>query len=212
MLLFALVITAAITVHCQKEEPIVYKAPVPVVAENPLKFTEAEKVMIMESDTDMRVLTIFNYEDSLVLRAKCKDVTPDSTDEVLMQLINRMYLAMMEEGGVGIAAPQIGIKRNVFWAKRMDKPGGPFEYYLNPKILVYGTKEITFIGDGCLSIPGMYGNTIRSSSIKVGYNLIDGSYHEEIIQGYSGANFTSICFQHEYDHLNGVLWIDRQAK
>ena len=65
------------------------------------------------------------------------------------------------------------------------------------------------MGDGCLSIPGQSGNSSRFSAVVVEYDLLDGSHHEELIEGYGGSNFTAIIFQHEIDHINGILYIDR---
>ncbi|GAB4280207.1 MAG: hypothetical protein Kow0068_04420 [Marinilabiliales bacterium] len=193
-----------------------------------LAFTEDEKALIMEGDSAdlMRVLTIHtivydsvnatydtitNYADSITLRKKCKNVKPDSNDVILQRLIDRLYTTVNDPNhpGVGIAAPQVGINRNVILVQRMDKPGDPFEAYLNPVITAYTDKMIVFNYDGCLSIPGISGRTDRYAAICIEYDLIDGSHHSEVVQGYSVSDFTAIIFQHEIDHLNGILFIDR---
>jgi peptide deformylase len=74
---------------------------------------------------------------------------------------------------------------------------------------LYSSKHINFAGDGCLSIPGQYGTTKRVKAVTVEYDKIDGSHHQELVKGYSPSSFTAIIFQHEIDHLNGILFIDR---
>lgn len=210
ILLLALLLPAMLFMSCKKD-PVVTYTGTPVV--DPLALTADEKALIMSgSDTTlMRVLTINILEDSLKLRTKSCDVHPDTTDEALMRLIDRMLVTVKDPAnpGVGIAAPQVGINRNIIWVQRLDKTGKPFEVYLNARIILYSNKPVLFNGDGCLSIPGVHGNSHRYSAVVVEYDLPDGSHHQELIEGYSSVNFTSIIFQHEIDHLNGILFIDR---
>jgi len=177
-----------------------------------LAWKQAEKDSINKGDTNevMRILTIFNYEDSLLLRTLSREVHADSNDVILKKLTRRMYYTLIATGsGVGLAAPQVGINRDIIWLQRLDKTGKPFECYLNPKIAMYSNKNIVFNGDGCLSIPGQSGNSHRVSTVLVEYDKLDGKHYQEIIEGYSVSNFTSIIFQHEIDHLTGILYIDR---
>ncbi len=212
-------IAAILLENCKKQDDISYIEPEKV---DSLAFTDAEINLIMEGDSAdlMRVLTIHtitgtdtitNYEDSLILRKISMDVRADSTDTVLLRLIDRLYTTVRDPNhpGVGIAAPQVGISRNVIWVQRMDLLGDPYELYLNAKLAVYSTKEVVFNYDGCLSIPGISGRTDRHSAVCVEYDKIDGSHHVEIVEGWGYSNFTSIIFQHEIDHLNGILFIDR---
>lgn len=193
--------------YCKKD----VLAPSPDAADT-LAWTQAEKDSVLKGDTNevMRILTIFNYDDSLILRKQSKEVSVDVNDSVLYRIIRRMYYTLKAtSGGVGIAAPQVGINRDIIWVQRLDKTGKPFEYYLNPKIVLYSSKPVIFVGDGCLSIPGQSANTHRFSAVVVEYDLLDGSHHQELVEGYSGSSFTAIIFQHEIDHLNGILYIDR---
>lgn len=181
------------------------------IATDPLAFTpsEVDTIMALPDTTPMRILLITNYQDSLILRKQSIDVRPDSNDIVLMTLIRRMKKALDQTTGVGIAAPQVGINRNIIWVKRLDKPGKPFEVYLNPKIVMTSQATVQFNGDGCLSVPGITGKTLRWAAIGIEYDLLDGSHHTEVVQGTSIQNFTAVIFQHEIDHLNGILFIDR---
>ncbi|MEI6765244.1 MAG: peptide deformylase [Bacteroidota bacterium] len=207
---FCLLFLVLLTLSCKKDPTIEYVGTPPP---DTLALTSDEKALILAGDdtTLMRVLTINILDDSLKLRTKSHDVRPDTNDAALMQLIHRMLVTVKDPAnpGVGIAAPQVGINRNIIWVQRLDKAGKPFEVYLNPRIVLYSNKQIIFNGDGCLSIPGVHGNSHRSSAVVVEYDLPDGSHHQELIEGYSSTNFTSVIFQHEIDHLNGILFIDR---
>jgi peptide deformylase len=63
-----------------------------------------------------------------------------------------------------------------------------------------------------LSVPGVNGRTQRWAAVGIEYDLLDGTHHTEVVQGTSSTNFTAVIFQHEIDHLNGILFIDRIAK
>jgi len=181
---------------------------------DPLAFTgqEIDSIMNQADSVPMRIFLTTIYTDSLILRKQSIDVRPDSNDVVLMTLIKRMRAALATTSGVGIAAPQVGINRNIIWVKRLDKPGKPFEVYLNPKIVMTSSNTVLFNGDGCLSVPGVTGRTLRWAAVGIEYDLLDGSHHSEVVQGTSSTNFTAVIFQHEIDHLNGILFIDRIAK
>jgi peptide deformylase len=173
------------------------------------QFTSEQSRLVMSGSpgTPMRVLSIYNKQDSLLLRTKCEDVIPDTTDPVLQNLINRMYATVNDSmtAGVGIAAPQVGILKNIIWVQRYDKPGEPFEVYLNPEIKKYSDQKLKWV-EGCLSIPGMKDTTkTRSYTILLEYMKPDNSREIEMVEG-----FTAIIFQHEIDHLNGILYLDRR--
>ena len=181
------------------------------ISYDPLAFTgqEIDSIMAAPDSVPMRIFLTTNYTDSLVLRKTSIDVRPDSNDVVLVTLINRLRKALGTTTGVGIAAPQVGINRNIIWVKRMDKPGKPIEVYLNPKITSTSSKIINFAYDGCLSVPVLSGTTVRYSAVNIEYDLLDGSHHTEVIEGYIPSNFTAVIFQHEIDHLSGILFFDR---
>ena len=107
--------------------------------------------------------------------------------------------------GVGIAAPQVGINRRVIMVQRFDKEEKPFEFYYNIEIKkTYGEKVVGW--EGCLSIPAGFGQVERWQDIDIEYDTeVDGKIvrKSENIKG-----FTAVIFQHETDHLNGILFID----
>jgi peptide deformylase len=163
-------------------------------------------VLSADQNTPMRVLSIYNKKDSLLLRSKCDDVVPDSNDIILQTLIKRMYATVNDSLtlGVGIAAPQVGLLKNIIWVQRYDKPGNPFEVYFNPRIIQYTKKKLNWV-EGCLSVPGRRDTTTtRSYAILLEHIRPDNSHKTEMVEG-----FTAIIFQHEIDHLNGIIYLDR---
>ena len=170
---------------------------------------EIDLIMSGEAHEPMRILLVDDLEDSLFLRTPTIDIKPDATDPVLRRLAERMLVTMNESGGVGIAGPQVGIGRSVFWFKRFDLPEKPFQFIIDPNIVFASERQIKFPWDGCLSMPGYGGSSTRHSSIFVEYYILESGKEKNIFEGYSSTNFTSVCFQHEYDHLQGILFTDR---
>ena len=174
----------------------------------PQNFTSEQVEMITSADTltPMRVFTIADKTDSLLLRSNSVDIILNEKDEVLHTLIKRMYATVQDSAtqGVGIAAPQVGILKNIIWVQRFDKEGEPFEYYLNPKITQYSDLKQD-CREGCLSVPVIKDTTrTRSYAILLAYDKLDKTHHTEMIE-----DFTAVIFQHEIDHLNGILFLDR---
>ncbi len=174
-------------------------------------FTAAQKKLIMQADTatPMRVFLITNREDSLLLRTQSVNIVADPKDKVLQQFLQRLYRTVTDSAsmGVGIAAPQVGILKNIIWVQRFDKEGYPFEAYLNPVIRQYTEKKQP-CPEGCLSIPNERATTLdRAYAILIEYDSPDGSHHIEMVE-----SFTAVIFQHEIDHLNGILFTDHLLK
>ena len=175
---------------------------------NGQNFTRAETNQILAGDTAnmMRVLVYNDPSDLMILNSQSIDIDP--ADPLLPLLANRMYKSMVDTAnpGVGIAAPQVGLNRNAIWVKRFDKPGSPFQFCINPKILKYTILHRKG-GEGCLSIPEERGLVYRSYAILIEYKTIDGVSHKEMVD-----DNTAVIFQHEIDHLNGLLFPDRMRE
>lgn len=176
------------------------------------QFTQNEKILINSgtTETPFRVLKVTDQQDSIFLRQKCSDIE-DISDSVDVQiLIDRLKTTMVAESGVGIAAPQVGIGRNIFLFTRIDKANYPVIVAINPKIVNHPEETICFERDGCLSIPGISGNSIRYPWVDVEYTDENGNLVQERLEGYSReSDFTGIIFQHEFDHLQGILFTDK---
>ena len=169
------------------------------------KFSKEERTLIQSGDskTMMKVIQVTDEKELQILKTVSTDV--DLKDKLLPVLAERMFISMRDSlnPGIGIAAPQVGINRNVFWVQRFDKVDEPFEFYLNPKI-VWRSALLRKGMEGCLSIPDINSEVLRNYTIKITYWNLEGSSFEEIVEG-----FTAVVFQHEHDHINGVLFTDR---
>ncbi|WP_254827272.1 peptide deformylase [Lewinella sp. JB7] len=159
-------------------------------------------------ETPMRVWKITNYTDSILLRTQSEDVRVDPRDPVLQRFVSRLHATVTDSAslGLGIAAPQVGILKNIIWVQRLDKEELPFEVYLNPRILQYSDKKQRN-REGCLSIPNRADTCSRAYAILLEYDRIDGTHGIEMVE-----DFTSVIFQHEVDHLNGILYLDHLAE
>ncbi|SFN09424.1 peptide deformylase [Pleomorphomonas diazotrophica] len=121
--------------------------------------------------------------------------------ETLRRLVEEMWMCMIEAGGVGIAAPQVGISWRLFIASAAGIL--PSTVFVNPEVEYFG--EPTVLGEeGCLSIPGWRSSRVpRHPKVSVRYRDMDGGTHEATYEGLAAR-----IVQHEFDHLNGRLFID----
>ena len=144
------------------------------------------------------------YGDS-VLREECKKIIKGEVD--VINLSNDMFETMSQADGIGLAAPQIGISKRIFVVDGTtleDEEMTSFKkVFINPVILGEDGDEWEF-EEGCLSIPGVRGGVFRKSDILIRY--FDENWNE-IEESYSGMKARII--QHEYDHIEGVLFIDK---
>lgn len=173
-------------------------------------FTAEEREVIYRGEGDiMRVMSIADTADSLLLRRECQPMVEQMVGSEELQTLCRRMLATVndpENEGVGIAAPQVGVSRRMVAVQRYDKQGAPFEFFLNPEIVaMLGEKQLG--GEGCLSIPDMRGEVMRAWSIVLKYRDLYFVEQTDTVNG-----FTAVIFQHEVDHLDGVLYIDRMEK
>ena len=164
-----------------------------------------EEISRIKSGELNSALPIFQTADSTqhhVLLAKSSDVKP--RNKLTKTLVNRMKLSLLgTDGGVGIAAPQVGINRNIIWVQRFDKAAKPLEYFLNPKI-IWRSEVLNLGPEGDLSITDFRDQFYRSQVIQFEYEDLDGKKHREIVEG-----FTAVIIQHEIDHLFGILISDK---
>lgn len=171
------------------------------------RLTTEETELVMSSDGLMRVLLVTSREDSLLLRKHCTDLTAeDLQSEVYDRLARRMVTTVTDstQDGVGLAAPQVGLNRRVVAVMRYDKPGYPFEVYPNIHIEYFSDQKQTG-PEGCLSIPDIAGDVERSQQVVIRYT--DPETLSELRDTVDG--YTAVIFQHEVDHLEGILFTDR---
>ena len=166
-----------------------------------------ERNIIENQPVVMRVLTVEDEADKRVLRMPSRDLSPRELGDPLYAMLAEKMVATVtspEQDGVGIAAPQVGILRNVIAVQRFDKEGEPFEVY--PNIRIVATRGEPELGpEGCLSVPGRRGDVLRWRDIDICYTSPEtGREVTERVEG-----FTAVIFQHETDHLKGILYIDK---
>ncbi len=200
-----LLLTALTISGCSSIKGVFYKS------EKVSQFSSHQEILILDGSPEipMRVYKITNREDSVLLRQDSQYITPDENNEVLTRFIARLYHTVIDSAsmGVGIAAPQVGILKNIIWVQRFDKEEFPFEVYLNPKILQYSEMKQTR-REGCLSVPNRTDTLhCRSYAILIEYDRMNGEQKVEMVE-----DFTAIIFQHEIDHLNGILYLDHLQK
>lgn len=180
-----------------------------VVACNRVKgdWTAEERSLINDLAETMRVLTIRDSADLAVLRGSCLWLSAeDIRSTEYSRLADRMIATVTspEQDGVGIAGPQVGINRRIVAVQRFDKEGEPFEVY--PNITIEQTSGEKIPGpEGCLSVPDCRGMVSRYQDIVIKYtsanSLADTTEHV--------TGFSAVIFQHEIDHLVGILYTDK---
>lgn len=148
----------------------------------------------------MTILKIVEYP-APVLEQKCEIVT--SFDKRLVRLLNNMYDTMLAADGVGLAAPQVGIAKQIAIVEA-DDIHGKLEF-INPEII--STEGEQTGPEGCLSFPGLYREVSRPHYVKVRAQNRKGKWFELEAKG-----FLARAIQHEIDHLHGVLFTSKVIK
>lgn len=170
-------------------------------------WSDSESRLIMEGDGLMRVLTVDDPADSLVLREPSAMMSVEELKAPEYEaLARRMVITVTDpsQDGVGIAGPQVGVLRRVVAVQRLDKEGEPFEVYPNIRIVAFRGEPVSG-PEGCLSVPGRRGKVRRWRDIDIRYTSPETLQDTvETVQG-----FTAVIFQHECDHLDGVLYTDK---
>ena len=147
----------------------------------------------------MAILKIREYPDP-VLSMKAKSVGTIGPKE--LRLIQDMIETMYQEDGVGLAAPQVGISQRIIVVSPEGEPGEE-EVYINPEI--FESSQDEEVGpEGCLSLPGVSCDVRRTKRIRLRALDLQGKQRTQDLK-----DFHARVVQHEIDHLNGVLLIDR---
>lgn len=135
-------------------------------------------------------------KDNAVLRQKAQPIT--NFDSNLKKLISEMTEIMYKAEGIGLAAPQVGISKRLV----VIDVGEGLLALINPEVIYEEDKEIA--SEGCLSIPGVFGNVERAKRVVVKAFNAEG---QEI--RIPGAGLLARALQHEIDHLEGILFVDK---
>jgi len=143
-----------------------------------------------------------------VLRRQAETVD-DFNDPKFQQLINTLHEMMLTANGVGIAAPQVGISRQIViiasrpTARYPNAPEMQPVEMINPAFKVLDD-TLRKDWEGCLSVPGIRAQVPRYQSIQVSYQTRQGEFREQMLE-----DFPARVFQHEFDHLQGLVFLDR---
>ncbi|MEK7481995.1 MAG: peptide deformylase [Patescibacteria group bacterium] len=152
----------------------------------------------------MKIFTIADKKEEKFLRTKTADFDFSKNGKKdIDELIKKMKNAMLKANGIGLSANQIGLDIKMFVCRI---PKIKSHVIFNPKITKFSDKK-TIMEEGCLSVPGLYGLVERPESVALkGYNR----YAKPITVKADGL--LARVFQHEIDHLNGILFIDKAKK
>jgi peptide deformylase len=153
--------------------------------------------------TVRRILTV----DQDLADLKKISAPVEAVDDDLRALMDDMLETMYAAPGIGLAAIQVGVPKRVLVMDlaRSDEPKAP-RYFVNPEVL-WASEEVAPYEEGCLSVPEIYDEVERPARIRMRYLDYDGHPVEEEAEG-----LLAVCFQHELDHLNGVLFIDHLSR
>ena len=125
-------------------------------------------------------------------------------DDSIRKLAKDMLITMYSAKGIGLAAPQVGVQKRILVIDlNFEDPESPPNVFINPEIISSSASLDTY-EEGCLSIPGVYLNVVRPSSIKLSFRDEMGRPKKMNAEGLMAR-----CIQHEIDHLNGVLFVDK---
>ena len=136
----------------------------------------------------------------------------EAVDDELRRLIDDMFETMYDAPGIGLAAIQVGVPKRLLvidLQEDEDDEGKPIRnprVFINPE-LFDPSEEHSVYNEGCLSVPDQYAEVERPASIHARWLDRDGVAHEELIEG-----LLATCLQHEMDHLEGILFIDRLSR
>lgn len=143
-------------------------------------------------------MNIYVYEDK-ILRTKSTPLEKEEINDELRKILDDMVETMRLANGVGLASNQVNIDRRYF-VLEIDNI---VKKCINPEILEILEPSVE-VEEGCLSIPGIYKKVARPNKIRVSYLNENGEKIEEVMEG-----LWAKAFQHETDHINGMMFIDR---
>lgn len=152
------------------------------------------------------ILPVYVYGQP-VLRKVAQDITPDYPN--LKELINNMFETMYNADGIGLAAPQVGLDIRLFVIDLSPLGEDDPKYtdfkkvFINAQI-IERKGEIVTVQEGCLSLPGLHESVSREETIVIRYQDENFVEHEE-----EYSDFFARCIQHEYDHIDGILFVDK---
>lgn len=171
-------------------------------------WTSKEKAIINGDGETLHVYTVTDPAENALLHEQCKELTDEMIVSDEYAVLTRKMTETLKDpevGGVGIAGPQVGLSRRVIVLMRYDKPGIPYEAFPNIRITGFNG-ETSNSSEGCLSVPDTRMELQRYRDIDVRYT--DPKTLRDTTEHITG--FTAVIFQHECDHLDGILFTEKQ--
>jgi peptide deformylase len=150
----------------------------------------------------MTILKLHQTPDPIL---RTKSVLVDKFDQALKDLVDNMFETMYAESGAGLAAIQVGVAQRIFVVDVSEDRSGAM-VFINPEI-TYFSDELIALNEGCLSFPGGRVMIDRPQMVRVSFQDINGTRKE-----IEADDWLARAVQHELDHLNGILLIDRVSK
>ena len=148
----------------------------------------------------MAIKKILTVPDQILRK---KSLPVEDVNKEIKVLLKDMLETMYQAPGIGLAAPQVGVKQRIIVVDCSPKNEAPKPYrMINPE-LVSVSKELTTQEEGCLSLPGFYAEITRPAEARVRYTDEKNKQQTIDVDG-----LLSVCIQHEIDHLNGILFVD----
>jgi len=141
-------------------------------------------------------------EPNKILRTKSEAVIDFESQETKQMIKDLIDTLLVTKEGLGLAAPQIGKNLRIFVLNMK----GEIKIFINPEITHFSNKKSLF-NEGCLSVPGEFDEMERSSKVVMKYYDETGKKHKTTVKG-----LIAQAFQHEIDHLNGILYVDKLIK
>lgn len=153
------------------------------------------------------ILQVLQFPDA-ELRVKAEPFEPGEVDDAVRQLAWNMAETMYDEPGIGLAATQVGVAKRLVvmdldWTEEGER--NP-RILLNPEVVEREGRELSE-DEGCLSVPDFKADVERDARVRVRARTLDWEEVE-----FEASGLESFCFQHEIDHLDGILFIDRISK
>lgn len=150
----------------------------------------------------MSTLTIVKYPDPVLLSVG-RPIDAEDWENGLEKIVEQMFETMYDAGGVGLAAPQVGISKRFFVMDTHDPEGNRQpQVFINPQIIYVEGEQVG--NEGCLSFPGLYQEVQREMRVVVRAQDIKGEEFEADL-----TELAARCVLHETDHCDGIVFIDR---
>ena len=152
----------------------------------------------------MTKLKVYEYPHP-TLKQKAEKV--GHVDEQLRRLFDDMLETMYAENGCGLAAPQVGVSKRLVVVDIAHEGEEPAPLYLADPEIIWSSEETEVCEEGCLSVPEMRAEVERPASVKIRYLDYNGTECELLAE-----DFLAVAVQHELDHLDGILYIDKLSR